>query len=297
MPAAHSTERRVTGNPEPTMPELPEMQALAERLDGAFRGTSVERFELLGLTGLKTVLPSPADLVGARVTGVGRRGKYVVVSFEGGLRILIHLSQAGRLDIESPAKQTRPRGGVVRMHFDNGSAIAVREHGTQRKAGWWALAAEDDGPLGTLGPEPHDPAFAEFLMTSDTARRIHTVLRDQHTVAGIGRGYADDIMNLVGLSPFASLRSLTGEQRARLVGAVRSVLDEALEEERSRTGGLSEPKLGLRFAVHNRVGQPCPRCGESLLRVSFESHEIVYCKHCQTKDRVLADRRLSRLLR
>jgi formamidopyrimidine-DNA glycosylase len=155
----------------------------------------------------------------------------------------------------------------------------------------------NDGPLAALGPEPDDPAFAEVIMNGDSNRHIHTVLRDQRTLAGVGRGYADDALNLAGLSPFASLRSLTTEQRSRLVDAVRSVLDDALTQERSRTGGLSEPKLGLRFAVHNRVGKPCPRCGEPLLRVSFESHEIVYCKHCQTKGRVLADRRLSRLLR
>ncbi|MGA2836971.1 MAG: DNA-formamidopyrimidine glycosylase family protein [Acidimicrobiales bacterium] len=279
------------------MPELPEMQALAERLDAAFAGASVEGFEPLGFSALKTVVPAPDDLVGSRVTGVGRRGKYAVISLEGGPRILVHLSQAGRLDIESPARRTRPRGAVVRMRFDNGSAILVREYGSQRKAAWWLLAAGDDGPLATLGPEPDDPAFAEFLMTGDSTRRIHTLLRDQRTVAGIGRGYADDVLNLVGLSPFASLRSLTADQRARLAGAVHSVLDDALTQERARTGGLSEPKLGLRFAVHNRVGQPCPRCAEPLLRVSFESHEIAYCKHCQTKDRVLADRRLSRLLR
>jgi formamidopyrimidine-DNA glycosylase len=279
------------------MPELPEMQALAERLDDAFRGTAIDEFELLGFAGLKTVLPSPDDLVGSRVTGFGRRGKYLVLSLDGGVRILIHLSQAGRLDLEAPAKQTRPKGSIVRIHFDNGSAILVREHGSQRKAGWWVLAGGDDGPLAVLGPEPDDPTFADYLMTSDSNRHIHTLLRDQRTLAGVGRGYADDALNLAGLSPFASLRSLTTEQRSRLVDAVRSVLDDALTEERKRSGGLSEPKLGLRFAVHNRVGQPCPRCGEPLLRVSFESHEIVYCKHCQTKGRALADRRLSRLLR
>jgi formamidopyrimidine-DNA glycosylase len=279
------------------MPELPEMQALAERLDDAFRGAAIDEFELLGFAGLKTYLPPPDELVGSRVTGVGRRGKYLVLSLDGGVRILVHLSQAGRLDVESPAKRTRPKGSVVRIHFDNGSAILVREHGTQRKAGWWVLGTGDDGPLAVLGPEPDDPAFADFLMTDNSSRHIHTLLRDQRTLAGVGRGYADDALNLAGLSPFASLRSLTTEQRTRLVDSVRSVLDDALIEERNRTGGLSEPKLGLRFAVHNRVGQPCPRCGETLLRVSFESHEIVYCKHCQTKGRALADRRLSRLLR
>ena len=279
------------------MPELPEMQALAERLGAALGGAVVQGFEPLGFAGLKTVLPSPDDLVGRRVAAVGRRGKHLVVSLEGGLRILVHLSQAGRLDLETPARRTRPRGGVVRIRFDNGSAILIREHGSQRKAGWWVLGAGDDGPLAVLGPEPDDPAFAEFLMTSDSPRRIHTVLRDQRTLAGVGRGYADDVLNLVGLSPFAPVRSLTVEQRTRLVDAVRTVLDGALDQERTRTGGLSEPRLGQRFAVHNRAGQPCPRCGEPLLRVSFESHEIVYCKHCQTKGRALADRRLSRLLR
>ena len=279
------------------MPELPEMQALAERLDAAVAGRFVAGVDPLGFTALKTVAPAPDELVGRKVTGVGRRGKYLVLALDGGVRVLVHLSQAGRLDIESPAKVTRPKGSVVRLRFDDGSAILVREYGSQRKAGWWVLGPGDDGPLSSLGPEPDDDAFAEFLMTSDSTRRIHTLLRDQRTLAGLGRGYVDDVLNAVGLSPFTPMRTLTTEQRAALVDAIRSVLDDALEQERTRTGGLSEPKLGLRFAVHNKVGQPCPRCGQPLLRVSYESYEIVYCKHCQTNGRALADRRLSRLLR
>jgi formamidopyrimidine-DNA glycosylase len=273
------------------MPELPEMQALAERLDVAIGGSVVAGVDPLGFTALKTVAPTPDELVGRKVTNVGRRGKYLVLNLDGGVRILVHLSQAGRLDIETPAKMTRPKGSVVRFRFDDGSAILVREHGSQRKAAWWVLGPPDDGP------EPGDEAFAEFLMASDSNRRIHTVLRDQRTLAGLGRGYVDDVLNAVGLSPFTSLRNLSTEQRAALVAAIRSVLGDALDHERERTGGLSEPKLGLRFAVHNRVGQPCPRCGQPLLRVSYESYEIVYCKHCQTNGRALADRRLSRLLR
>jgi len=159
------------------------------------------------------------------------------------------------------------------------------------------LGPGDDGPLATLGPEPDDEAFADLLLTSDSNRRVHTVLRDQRTLAGLGRGYVDDVLNAVGLSPFTPLRSLTAEQRSALVATIRSVLAEALDQERGRTGGLSEPKLGRRFAVHNRAGQPCPRCGKPLMRVSYESYEIVYCSHCQTNGRTLADRRLSRLLR
>lgn len=279
------------------MPELPEMQALAERLDAALAGAAVSAVRPLGFTALKTVTPAPEDLIGAGVAAVGRRGKYLVVTLDDGRRILVHLSQAGRLDLETPAKSTRPRGAVVRFCFDDGSAVLVREHGTQRKAAWWVLAAGDEGPLVGLGPEPDDPAFDELLRTGDSPRRIHTVLRDQRTVAGLGRGYTDDVLNRARISPFAPMRSLTPDQREALVDAVHAVLEAALTEERTRDGGLSASKLGLRFAVHNRAGQPCPRCGTPLRRVSYDSHEIVYCAPCQTSGRVLADRRLSRLLR
>ncbi len=279
------------------MPELPEMQALAERLDTAVAGRVVSGVDPLGFTALKTVSPAPDELVGHTVAGVGRRGKYLVLTLDDGVRILVHLSQAGRLDIESPAKATRPKGSVLRLRFDDGSAVLVREHGSQRKAGWWVLGPGDDGPLANLGPEPDDEAFAALLLTSDSNRRIHTVLRDQRTLAGLGRGYVDDVLNAVGLSPFTPVRSLSEQQRSDLVASIRATLADALAQERERTGGLSEPKLGGRFAVHNRAGQPCPRCGRPLLRVSYESYEIVYCSHCQTNGRTLADRRMSRLLR
>jgi formamidopyrimidine-DNA glycosylase len=159
------------------------------------------------------------------------------------------------------------------------------------------LADGEQGPLDGLGPEPATEEFERLLLTSDEPRHLHTLLRDQRFVAGVGRGYADDALNRAGLSPFSPLRSLTQADRSRLVSEVRAVMAEAVESERRRSGGLSEPKLGTVFAVHNRAGQPCPVCGENLLRVSYESHEVVYCKRCQTKGRPLADRRLSRLLK
>ena len=278
------------------MPELPQMQALSERLQEALGGATLERYELLGFSGLKTAAPPPDVLVGQRLDHFSRRGKFLLLVFADGTRIAVHLSQAGRVDIERPPKQTKPRGSVVRLHF-GGTALLVREHGTQRKAGWWVLAPGDDGPMATLGPEPDDPAFAEFVRQADDNRHLHTILRDQHTVAGIGRGFADDILHRAELSPFASLRSLDAEARDRLVGAVEAVLAEGLAGERRRSGGLSEAKLGDRFTIHNHAGEPCPRCAENLQRVSFESHEVVYCPRCQTGGRVLADRRLSRLLR
>jgi formamidopyrimidine-DNA glycosylase len=173
----------------------------------------------------------------------------------------------------------------------------LREFGTERKAGWWVLAAGDDGPLDKLGPEALSDEFAEWLRTSDDGRRIHTILRDQRTVAGVGRGYADDVLHHARLSPYASLKSLRADERERLVEAMRVVLSDALERERARTGGLSQNKLGEHFVVHGKAGVPCPVCGDDLKRVSYESHEVVYCPRCQTGGKVLADRRLSRLVK
>jgi formamidopyrimidine-DNA glycosylase len=279
------------------VPELPEMQALAERLDVAFGGAAVEGIDPLGFSALKTVVPAPESVVGHRVTHVGRRAKYLIFELDDGNRILVHLSQAGRLDIEEPPKKTRAKGAAVRVRFDNGRAILVREFGHERKAAWWVLAAGDDGPLERLGPEPGSDEFAELILRGVDKRRIHTLLRDQRTVSGIGRGYANDALHLAHVSPYATLASLTEEQRQRLLDAIRTILAEALEREREREGGLSAPKLGERFRVHNRAGTPCPECGDGLRRVSYESYEVTYCPQCQTGGKILADRRMSRLVK
>jgi formamidopyrimidine-DNA glycosylase len=168
------------------MPELPEMQALAERLDAALSGARIARITPLQFSALKTVGPTPDEMAGRSVTRVWRRGKYNIVELDGG-RLMFHLSQGGRVDLESPPKATRPKIGVVRFVFDNSTAVFVKEFGTERKAAWWVLDPEDLGPAGELGPEPYDDAFAELIATSDDARRVHSFLRDQRTIAGIGR--------------------------------------------------------------------------------------------------------------
>jgi formamidopyrimidine-DNA glycosylase len=273
------------------------MQALGERIFEWLGGATFEGYEPLGFSGLKTFAPPPEDLVGRALQGVRRRGKYLLLEFGDGVRVAFHLSQAGRLDFEEPPKRTKPKGSVVRWKFSGERAVLLREFGTERKAGWWVLAAGDDGPLDKLGPEALSDEFAEWLRTSDDGRRIHTILRDQRTVAGVGRGYADDVLHHARLSPYASLKSLRADERERLVEAMRVVLSDALERERARTGGLSQNKLGEHFVVHGKAGVPCPVCGDDLKRVSYESHEVVYCPRCQTGGKVLADRRLSRLVK
>jgi formamidopyrimidine-DNA glycosylase len=159
------------------------------------------------------------------------------------------------------------------------------------------LAPGDEGPLERLGPEPGSDEFAELILHGTEKRRIHTLLRDQRVVSGIGRGYANDALHRAHVSPYATLASLTPEQRQELLDAIRETLAEALDGERKRKGGLSEPKLGDRFRVHNRAGTPCPECGEGLRRVSYESYEVTYCPQCQTNGKVLADRRMSKLIK
>jgi formamidopyrimidine-DNA glycosylase len=281
------------------MPELPEVQALAERLEAAVGGAELAALVPLQFSALKTFAPPPEGLIGLTLRDVARRGKFLVLSFgPAEPRLLIHLSQGGRIDIESPPKATKPKGAVLRMAFrgpQRPPSILVKEFGTERKAGWWVVSPGDEGPLAKLGPEPASPEFAELIMHGDDRRRVHTLLRDQRTVAGIGRGYADDALHRARLSPFASLAGLSEAQRADLLAAILGVLDEALVGERTRMGGLP-PKLGDRFVVHNRWGTPCPRCGDDLRRVSYESHTVTYCPTCQTGGQILADRRMSRLL-
>jgi formamidopyrimidine-DNA glycosylase len=272
------------------------MQALAERLDAAFSGAAFARAVPFQFSALKTVVPPPDQLAGLRLDRVTSRAKYVVFEFDSGPRLLVHLSQGGRVDVEDPPKATKPKGAVVRLTFDGRPAVLVKEYGTERKAGWWVLAPGDDGPLAGLGADPFSPDFEALILGGDDRRRVHSMLRDQHTVAGIGRGYSDDILHRARLSPYASLSALDGEERRRLVDATRTVLTEGLEAERRRSGGLPT-KIGDHFTVHGRHGTPCPSCGDDLRRVSYDSYEVTYCPACQTGGKVLADRRLSRLVR
>lgn len=271
------------------------MQALAERLESYVGGATFRSAMVLQFSALKTFDPPIDSIAGRVVSDVRRRGKYLIFDLEGP-RILLHLSQGGRLDVEEPPKATRPKGGVARLAFEGRPSLLIKEYGTQRKAGIWTLAAGDDGPLERLGPEPFSDEYGRLIATSGDKRRVHTLLRDQRTVAGIGRGYTDDILHRACISPYDTLAKLDPARRDALVDATRSVLEEALAKERQRTGGLPT-KLEGRFTAHGRGGAPCPVCGTRLERVSYEDYEIAYCPNCQTGGKVLADRRMSRLIK
>lgn len=284
------------------MPELPVIRALAERIDSAYAGKRVDGVSLIQFSALKTVSPGLDVLPGRTLQASTAYGKYLELGF-GDCRLAMHLAQAGRITFESPAKGTRGRGGVVRIGFapdgpghPGRSALFVHEYGRERRVGLWVLAAGEAGPTRDLGPEPFDTAFATWLREADDRRRLHTILRDQRTVAGIGRGHADDILHRAHLSPTRTLTTLDTEERDRLLEAIRSDLGERIEHERKRRGGLPA-KLSEAWRVHGRHGEPCPDCGSELARISYEDYEITYCPQCQTDGRVFADRRRSRFLR
>ena len=278
------------------MPEMPEVLALSERLDDVLQGATLRALDMLQFSSLKTYAPRPDELLGRTIEHVGHRGKYVIVELDDRYRLLFHLSQGGRVDVESPPKSTKPRGSVLRIRAADRPSVLLKEFGKERKAGWWVLAPGDDGPLERLGPEVLSEGFATWVRETDDARRVHTILRDQRTVAGVGRGYSDDILHRAKLSPYAVLGKLSPDERAELLDATRGVMEDAIEAERARTGGLPT-KIGDHFTVHGKYGEPCPRCGEDLRRVSYESHEVTYCPACQTGGRRLSDRRLDRLIR
>lgn len=272
------------------------MQALAERLDQILAGSTLDALDNLSFSSLKTFAPRPDELLGRTIDHVGRRGKFVVIELDEGFRLLFHLSQGGRVDVEAPPKSTKPRGCVLRIRTADRPSVLIKEFGKERKAGWWVLAPGDDGPTAKLGPEALSDEFAAWVRETDDQRRVHTILRDQRTVAGVGRGYSDDILHHAQLSPYAVLGKLGASGRDRLLSSMHQVLDDALKVERGRRGGLPM-KIGDHFTVHGKYGEPCPRCGEDLRRVSYESHEVTYCPACQTSGKILADRRLSRLIR
>jgi formamidopyrimidine-DNA glycosylase len=280
------------------MPELPEVEITARLIGAAVAGAEVEGALAPGINALKTHEPPLGALAGRRALGVRRRGKHLIVEFEE-LELLIHLMSAGRLQLYDKRAGPRDRTSRLLIRLADGRELRLREFGTKQRA-WAKLlaagASETDDAIATLGPEawPDPPPLEEIL---DVPRPLHTVLRDQHVIAGIGRSWADEILHVAKLSPFKRGSDLSGDEAKELRSAIAGVLGAALEHY-ERTVELPIPdKLPMPLTVHRHEGEPCPRCGTTLERVFFEDYVIAYCPACQTEGRVLKDRRLSKLLK
>ena len=293
------------------MPELPEVEITARLLDRALAGRTIASALAPGINALKTFDPPLSALEGRSISGVRRRGKNLIVEVDGDgdggrpLALLIHLMSAGRLQLFDKLAGPRDRTSrlLVRIEPAEGEGgpleLRLREFGS-KQAAWVKLldAAElhEDEALAKLGPEawPEPGSLREIL---DAPRPLHTLLRDQRTIAGIGRSWVDEILWEARLSPYKRGADLEEEEADRLRGAIVATLGAALEHYEQVVSLPIPDKLPMPLRIHRHEGEPCPRCGDQLRAVHFEDYVIAYCPTDQTEGRVLKDRRLSRLLK
>lgn len=291
------------------MPEMPEVEGLRVFLDSALVGRTVTRAELAAFSALKTFALPITALLGQDVERVERRGKFLAIGVDGAW-LVFHLARAGwlRWYASLPASPAKPGRGPIalRMGFaaDAGEPIGfdLTEAGTQKKLALYVVAALDEVPgIAALGADPLASDFGpeQFATILDAHARsqLKGVLRDQRVFAGIGNAYSDEILQAARLSPFKLAGSLDAAERTRLYEAVRTELMDAI----ARASGLPPAELKddkrSNLRVHGKKGEPCPTCGTPIAEVSFADSFLNYCPGCQTGGKLLADRRLSRLLK
>jgi len=286
------------------MPEMPEVEALARFLHDRCVGRTVARAELVAFACLKTTT-MPSALVGRSIESVRRRGKFLCLD-AGELTLVTHLAHAGWVvwRDEMPPEPARPGRGplALRVVLDDGAGFDLTEAGTRKNLAVYVVKDALDVPfLATLGPEPLDDGFTpgalDGILDAAGGAQIKGVLRDQRNIAGIGNAYSDEILWAAKISPFAAAGRLDGQQKEILYDAIRGVLALAIAD----LGGLDardlKPHKKAGMNVHGRTGEPCPSCSTPIAEVSFADSSLQYCPTCQTRGKVLADRRLSRLLK
>ena len=288
------------------MPELPEVEALAQFLRERTRGRVVTGVEVVSISALKTYDPPPTALAGLEITDARRWGKFLDLDVDG-LHLVVHLARAGWLRWREslPAGPARPSSKsplALRVRLDDGSGLELTEAGTRKKLAVYVVRApqEVEG-IARLGPDPLDPEFDVTALAAILAEHPRTqvkgLLREQSVVAGIGNAYSDEILHVARMSPYRLAGSIDEADQDVLWHATVDTLRDAV----ARSSGLPASELkddkraGMR--VHGRTGQPCPVCGDTVREVSFADRSMQYCPTCQTGGKPLADRRLSRLLK
>ncbi|MDP9401634.1 MAG: DNA-formamidopyrimidine glycosylase [Actinomycetota bacterium] len=282
------------------MPELPEVEITARRLDAALRGATITSVLAPGINAVRTFDPPLAALEGRTVTRVGRRGKHALLEAEGDLVLLVHLMSAGRLQLYDKRASLRDRTSRLLLRLGEDRELRLREFGTRQSAWVKLLRAGDleaDEAVATLGPEAWPDPPEDFAALLRAPRPLHGLLRDQRMLAGVGRSWVDEILWTARLSPFKRGDDLDPDEARRLREATVGELGRALEHYEDSVRLPIPDKLPLPLHVHRREGQPCPRCGTTLEAVHYEDYVMVYCPTEQTGGRVLKDRRLSRLLK
>jgi formamidopyrimidine-DNA glycosylase len=286
------------------MPELPEVQALADFLTERAVGHVLTRVDVASIAVLKTFDPPVMSLAGLTVTGAARHGKFLDLDVDG-LHLVSHLSRAGWLhwrDALPPAPPKPGKGPIaLRVHLDTGAGFDLTEAGTQKRLAVYVVRDVSQVPgIARLGP---DPLAADFTadrfaaLLAGNRMQIKGLLRDQGVIAGIGNAYSDEILHVAKMSPYRLAASLEPDEVQSLYDAMRETLSDAVGRARGLAAGdlKAEKKLGMR--VHGRAGEKCPVCGDTVREVSFATSFLDYCPTCQTGGKPLADRRMSRLLK
>jgi formamidopyrimidine-DNA glycosylase len=275
------------------LPEFPEMEAWRRQLDDPVSAFPVAKAGPAHIATLKTYDPPLSALDGRRFAGAERRAKRLLFPTEDDeLVLLVHLMTAGRLRYLEAGK-AGPKAPALRIEFQGGSQLLLTEAGAKKRAGVWLLTPEQaDAELEHLGPEAYGLGAERLAeICAAESRRLHSLLRDQQVIAGIGRAWANEILHRAQLSPYALTRELGDPEIERLATAIDAELARGLE---LRERGANDKRT---YRVHRNLAEPCYVCGTPIAQVDFEEHTIYYCPTCQTGGRILKDRRLSKLLR
>jgi formamidopyrimidine-DNA glycosylase len=281
------------------MPELPEMEIVARRLGEVLPGERIESSLAPGINALKTFDPPLHAVDGKAFTGVRRRGKLLMLDLEDDLVVLLHLMSAGRLQLHPKRASLRDRTSRLLLRLSGGRELRMREFGS-KQAAWVKVlradAVESDDAFAGLGPEawPDPPSLRPLL---DAPRPLHSLLRDQQVITGIGRTWVDEILNVARLSPFKRGDDLDDDEAERLRDAMTSELGRVIAVYEEQVALPLPEKFPKPTRVHAHQGEPCPQCGTLLEAVFYEDYVMSYCPQDQTEGRVLKDRRLSRLLK
>jgi formamidopyrimidine-DNA glycosylase len=288
------------------MPELPEVEALAQDLSGRLTDRAITRVDLAAFSALKTFDPPVHALHGTLVEGVGRHGKFLDVSASG-LHLVVHLARAGwvRWKEELPDRPVRPSSKsplAARVVIDDGQGLDITEAGTRKSLAIYVVRDPRDVPgIARLGPDPLDDAFTVGvlgeILQREGRKQVKGVLRHQGTVAGIGNAYSDEILHAARMSPYKPASSIEGDDLDTLFAAVKGTLGDAVERSRGLAASELKGEKKSHLAVHGRTGQACPVCGDTVREVSFADSSLQYCPTCQTGGKPLADRRMSKLLK
>jgi len=299
------------------VPELPFLEILAENLAARVSGRRIESIRIRQPALLQTASPSPESFSGEFLSLPARVGKYIALETESRRAIVIHLMRAGRIAMEEAPAAVRaksrgesaggprlkqPKQLSARIDFDDGTALKLVEHGKEKRAKLWL--ADDLADVQELGRLGADPSRGELSLERFSSalragsRRLKTLLTDQRAIAGIGNGLSDEILYAARLSPMKLTGALSPVEIEALHASVLRVIEEQIEKLRaSAAGELPQREPREHYLVHDHAGEPCPRCGRPIARVSFVDHEAFYCPGCQTGGKPLKDRRLSRLLK